>query len=115
LAALCGIAYLLAYELDSDAPLSFTLSGLIAGWIALITMAPARLTFPLSLFPKFLQTVKAMHFVPTDDTNHWTYDRPPWMKWSNSDLIVCQVEGAVAVSGPLSTLVYIWKNVSGPN
>jgi hypothetical protein len=110
-AALLFSGALLAYAfvalvLPRDGALVAAFAGWVGGSLQLTTVAPARVRFPVSAKSDLFENLRRMHFISTDGEKRWTYNRPAWMKWPNSDVIV-SLDKELVIQGPLSTLWYL--------
>ena len=103
---LCAAVYLLAFVF-----MGRDWGVVVAAWgcgsLSLTTVAPGKLTFSATAFPEFLRTMERMRFIQIGDGIRWTYNRPSWLKWRNSDLIVHRAGQSIIIDGPISTLTYL--------
>lgn len=87
--------------------LGYVLVAWCSGSLILTTNAPARLEAPEGKLGELGELLRRMQFVQGRVRGRWTYDRPAWMKWPNSDITVDQQDNMLILTGPMSTLKYI--------
>jgi hypothetical protein len=107
LCVLAGLAFLGAQLSDKGVPLIFAIIVWVSGTLQLSTVAPGALRLPLITEPDIREILASMRFAQTADPQRWSYRRPTWMKWPNSDVGFLVLDRDLVVSGPMSTLAYL--------
>ena len=108
LAVLCAAVYVIDLFVGHD-PVVVAVAW-VAGSAQLTTVAPARLTFPASWLPALYAILDRMHFRKEPDGFRFRYRR--WIAWQNSSLELHHQNGMVEVDGPMSTLVFVARQLN---